>query len=85
MSRPKNGVLLVTTPPDWRPHGVNTVPAEILSARWYVRNLNQRDAVATTKSWNKAHLGAAFEGEWALCVRSIRKGPAPQHGKGGDA
>lgn len=78
MARPKHSELLVKTPDGWRPQRVHSVPPDIVSARFYCKNLTLREATAAAKAFNKAHLQKAdFHGEWALCVKNLRSGPAP--------
>lgn len=73
MPKPRSGVLLVSTPPGWRPNGVHAMPVVIESSRWLARNLTIREAIAAARVWNKGHLHTEFRGEWALCVWCCRR------------
>ena len=73
MTRPKNCVILVTPPADWRPQRFHSVPPSIESARIYCKNLKLPEAVAAAKAFNKAHLSNAdYRGEWAVAVKWLR-------------
>lgn len=83
MSRPKHAVVIITTPPGWLPTRIHSLPPEIVSARFYSKNLRRVEAIAVAKIFNKTHLNPpAFQGEWALCVLALRGSKRMDGGKG---
>jgi hypothetical protein len=64
-------VLLLTTPPGWRPGSPTSLPPSIVSARFMVRHCRCLEASAACQAFNLSHLQLAdFQGEWAVVVSS---------------
>ena len=73
MSRPKNAVLLLTCPPDWKPQRVHDLPPDILGCRFYARSLPINMAIEIARAFNKDALKPdEFKGEWCVTVRALK-------------
>jgi hypothetical protein len=68
MSHPRNGVLLVTTPADWRPQSIHHIPPTILGARVFARKLSIVKAATIVDAFNADAMRRRETGQWALLI-----------------
>ena len=54
--RPKSAVILVVTPPDWRPQRAHNVPPDFSAARFHAKNLTLPESEVITGTYNLTHL-----------------------------
>ncbi len=75
MARPKNCVILVTPPADWKPTHFHQVPLEITTARFYARCVKLHEAFTLATHFNKKHLPGTgnYDGQWAMVTASLRR------------
>jgi hypothetical protein len=74
MASPRNGVIVVTPPPEWRPQSVNAIPPSFTTARFYLRRVSLVKAATVAEAFNRDILRRkAFGGEWAMLFCSINR------------
>ena len=75
MSKPKNAVMLLTTPEGWMPSRVHDVPPEFDAAEWYAKRLSLKAACTVARAYNAGHLQPGkFERKWMVVIRAINNG-----------
>jgi hypothetical protein len=73
MSRSHNAVLLCRVPDTFKPNRPHDLPAAIVGAQLYARNLSGTDAAGFCHTYNKAQLAAGLaDRKWALRVTANR-------------
>ena len=75
MSRPNHAVVIVTTPAEFRPTHVTTLPPSFSDPQYYSRHLPLRAARDVAREFNKFHLpcNGAFDSRWALVIYAVKK------------
>ena len=72
--RPRNAVIIIHTPDDWRPTSLDGLPPEFSQAEFYAKNLPLGKAVAIAEAINRYSIRPGnWSGRWAIVALSTKR------------